>query len=228
MPVDRRDLRRRLFSLASAQGGYFTAAQAKDVGYTYPAQAHHASTGNWIRVDRGLFRLGEWVPGLHDHFARWSLWSKGRAVISHETALGVHDIGEFEASKMLTAAASVIGSEPAAIQLRYLQTLTEIAAEKNSTIVFPIPIEILSLIPNVLSRLNAGNDRSGGGDLPDDSTLASLDTLPVPSSAGSLPQGESSLSDPNDEEMKERLAERSRFLEGDVDASTDEEPLPDR
>lgn len=100
MPVDRRDLRRRLFALASAQGGYFSAAQAKDVGYTYPAQAHHASTGNWIRVDRGLFRLGEWVPGLHDHFARWSLWAKGRAVISHETALGVHDIGEFEASKI--------------------------------------------------------------------------------------------------------------------------------
>lgn len=100
MPVDRRDLRRRLFALASIQGGYFTAAQAKDVGYTYPAQAHHASTGNWVRVDRGLFRLGEWVPGLHDHLARWSLWSKGRAVVSHETALGVHDIGEFESPKI--------------------------------------------------------------------------------------------------------------------------------
>jgi predicted transcriptional regulator of viral defense system len=100
VPNDRRDLRRRLFALASTQGGYFRAAQAKDVGYTYPAQAHHASTGNWVRVDRGLFRLGEWVPGLHDHLARWSLWSKDRAVVSHETALGVHDIGEFESAKI--------------------------------------------------------------------------------------------------------------------------------
>jgi predicted transcriptional regulator of viral defense system len=100
VPTDRRDLRRRLFALASTQGGYFTAAQAKEAGYTYPAQAHHASTGNWVRVDRGLFRLGEWVPSLHDHLARWSLWSKDRAVVSHETALGVHDIGEFESAKI--------------------------------------------------------------------------------------------------------------------------------
>ncbi len=100
MPVDRRELRRRLFALASAQGGYFSAAQAITVGYTYPAQAHHVSAGNWIRVDRGLFRLGEWVPGLHDHFARWSLWSKGRAVVSHDSALGLHEIGEFESSKI--------------------------------------------------------------------------------------------------------------------------------
>lgn len=100
MPVDRRDLRRRLFALASAQGGYFSAAQAKEVGYSYPAQAHHGSAGNWTRVDRGLFRLSEWVPGVHDHLAKWSLWSKGRAVVSHETALGVHDVGEFDSPKI--------------------------------------------------------------------------------------------------------------------------------
>ena len=100
MVVDRRDLRRRLFALASTQGGYFSAAQAKQVGYSYPAQAHHVSAGNWIRVDRGLFRLSEWVPGVNDHLAKWSLWSKGRAVVSHETALGVHDIGEFDSPKI--------------------------------------------------------------------------------------------------------------------------------
>ena len=100
MPVDRRELRRRLFSLASVQGGYFSAGQAKEAGYSYPAQAHHVSATNWIRVDRGLFRLTEWVPGTHDHLARWTLWSKGRGVVSHETALGVHDIGEFESPKI--------------------------------------------------------------------------------------------------------------------------------
>ena len=89
-----------MFALASVQGGYFSAAQAKEIGYSYPAQAHHGSAGNWIRVDRGLFRLNEWVPSLHDHLARWTLWSKGRGVVSHETALGVHDIGEFESPKL--------------------------------------------------------------------------------------------------------------------------------
>lgn len=100
MPVDRRDLRRRLFSLAAQQGGYFTAAQAKDLGYSYQAQAHHVSAGNWHRVDRGLFRLAEWVPELHDDLRRWTVWSKGRAVVSHETALSVHDAGELESGRV--------------------------------------------------------------------------------------------------------------------------------
>ena len=55
----------------------------------------------------------------------------------------IHAQGEFEASQQLAAAAQVIGGEPSALQLRYLQTLTEIAAEKNSTIVFPLPLDIL-------------------------------------------------------------------------------------
>jgi regulator of protease activity HflC (stomatin/prohibitin superfamily) len=53
----------------------------------------------------------------------------------------IHASGEFEASKQLTEAADTLARQPAAIQLRYLQTLTEIAAEKNSTIIFPVPIE---------------------------------------------------------------------------------------
>src|SRR5688572_4974794 len=55
----------------------------------------------------------------------------------------IHAEGEFSASQQLANAAQVIGSQPATLQLRYLQTLTEIAAEKNSTIVFPLPIEML-------------------------------------------------------------------------------------
>jgi regulator of protease activity HflC (stomatin/prohibitin superfamily) len=54
----------------------------------------------------------------------------------------IHAEGEMQASEKLAQAANVIGREPAAIQLRYLQTLTEIASEKNSTILFPLPIEI--------------------------------------------------------------------------------------
>jgi predicted transcriptional regulator of viral defense system len=100
MGVDRRDLRRRLFSLAAEQGGYFTAAQAKNLGYSYQAQAYHVSAGNWHRIDRGLFRLVEWVPELHDDLRRWSVWSKGRAVVSHETALSVQDVGEFESARV--------------------------------------------------------------------------------------------------------------------------------
>lgn len=55
----------------------------------------------------------------------------------------IHAEGEFQASQKLADAAKIISSEPATLQLRYLQTLTEIATEKNSTIIFPLPIELI-------------------------------------------------------------------------------------
>jgi len=55
----------------------------------------------------------------------------------------IHAEGEFAAAQRLSDAAEVIGREPATLQLRYLQTLTEIATEKNSTIVFPLPIDTI-------------------------------------------------------------------------------------
>ncbi len=67
----------------------------------------------------------------------------------------IHASGEFEAAQQLREAANTIAKEPVAIQLRYLQTLTEIAAEKNSTLVFPIPIEFLKAFGGVAS---GGND----------------------------------------------------------------------
>jgi regulator of protease activity HflC (stomatin/prohibitin superfamily) len=56
----------------------------------------------------------------------------------------IHAAGELEASTKLAEAANVLEKEPAAIQLRYLQTLTEIGVEKNTTIVFPLPVDIIS------------------------------------------------------------------------------------
>jgi regulator of protease activity HflC (stomatin/prohibitin superfamily) len=58
----------------------------------------------------------------------------------------IHAAGELEASEKLAQAAHVIAAEPIAITLRYLSTLTEIATEQNSTIVFPLPIEMLNLL----------------------------------------------------------------------------------
>jgi len=74
----------------------------------------------------------------------------------------IHAEGEFTASQQLAAAAEVIGSQPATLQLRYLQTLTEIAAEKNGTIVFPLPLDLVEAFLKLKLKLNllppAGND----------------------------------------------------------------------
>jgi regulator of protease activity HflC (stomatin/prohibitin superfamily) len=58
----------------------------------------------------------------------------------------IHADGEFQASQKLADAAKILQTEPAAIQLRYLQTLTEIGVEKNTTIVFPLPIDIVNTL----------------------------------------------------------------------------------
>jgi regulator of protease activity HflC (stomatin/prohibitin superfamily) len=57
----------------------------------------------------------------------------------------IHADGEFQASQKLSEAGAVIAQEPTTLQLRYLQTLVEIASEKNSTIIFPLPIDLISM-----------------------------------------------------------------------------------
>jgi regulator of protease activity HflC (stomatin/prohibitin superfamily) len=64
----------------------------------------------------------------------------------------IHAEGEMQASAKLAEAATVMATAPNAIQLRYLQTLTEIATEKNSTIIFPVPIDIIDSLKNFLDR----------------------------------------------------------------------------
>lgn len=64
----------------------------------------------------------------------------------------IHAEGEMLASTQLAQAAAVIGSQPAALQLRYLQTLTEIAVEKNSTFVFPLPLDLVTPLMQVMQR----------------------------------------------------------------------------
>ena len=60
----------------------------------------------------------------------------------------IHAEGEFQASQRLSDAAGIMSANPTTLQLRYLQTLTEIATEKNSTIIFPLPIDILAPLIN--------------------------------------------------------------------------------
>ena len=99
MKRDPRDNARALYQTADAQGGYFTAAQALRAGYAYSQQHFHVERGNWLRVDRGLFRLRDYPPGEREALIRWSLWSRNRqgvpqAVVSHDTALTVHELSD--------------------------------------------------------------------------------------------------------------------------------------
>src|SRR6266851_2878495 len=66
----------------------------------------------------------------------------------------IHAEGELQASTQLAQAAAVIGSQPSTLQLRYLQTLTEIAVEKNSTIIFPLPLDLIEPFLSTVRRAN--------------------------------------------------------------------------
>ncbi|MDT8429183.1 MAG: slipin family protein [Pseudomonadales bacterium] len=64
----------------------------------------------------------------------------------------IHALGEFEASQKLVEAAGLLAQQPESLQLRYLQTLTEIAGEQNSTIVFPLPMNLLEGLSKAFSK----------------------------------------------------------------------------
>jgi regulator of protease activity HflC (stomatin/prohibitin superfamily) len=64
----------------------------------------------------------------------------------------IHAEGEYTAAEKLSMAAEVIQKQPAALQLRYLQTLVEIGAEKNTTVVFPLPVDIIASLTRALDR----------------------------------------------------------------------------
>ncbi|MBF0566484.1 MAG: slipin family protein [Nitrospirae bacterium] len=68
----------------------------------------------------------------------------------------IHAEGEQQAAQKLADAAKIIATEPATLQLRYLQTLTEISAEKNSTIIFPLPIDLITPFLNLIKPKNEG------------------------------------------------------------------------
>ena len=78
----------------------------------------------------------------------------------------IHAEAEFQASQTLVDAARILGSVPAAMQLRYLQTLAEIGAEQNSTIVFPMPIDIIKPFLDLLEKADASQRANGGLPLP--------------------------------------------------------------
>ncbi len=97
----------------------------------------------------------------------------------------IHAEGELQASAQLAQAANVIGSQPATLQLRYLQTLTEIAVEKNSTIIFPLPIDLIEPLLGIMRHREAassvdGHDRSPVYSTPDMPTPAVYPTQPSP------------------------------------------------
>lgn len=90
-----------LYQVASLQGGYFTAKQAKAVGYTKQNIAHHVNARRFERVSRGFYRLREFPAQPHeDVIAAWVKAGPNRAVVSHETALALYELSAVRPRKI--------------------------------------------------------------------------------------------------------------------------------
>ncbi len=136
---DRNQLRRNLVAIAGPQSGHFTAAQAITAGYSYPAQRYHAQRGNWLRIDRGIYRLAEWPTGAREDLVRWSLWSHERGVVSHETALSIHELGDVDPVRChLTVPRNFRQSDPAVVLHRADLPAGDIAAHEGYRVTTPL------------------------------------------------------------------------------------------
>jgi predicted transcriptional regulator of viral defense system len=84
-----------LFALASEQAGYFTGAQAHACGYSWVMLSHHAATGRFIRLRRGLYRLRDYPSSPHEEvMAAWLAVGKVGAAVSHESALDLLELSD--------------------------------------------------------------------------------------------------------------------------------------
>jgi predicted transcriptional regulator of viral defense system len=94
-----------LFEIASSQGGYFTAFQAKHAGFSEKNHLYHVRAGNWIREWRGIYRLVRFPLQEDAQYSLWGIWSLNRTgvlqgVFSHETALSLFDLSDLQPEKL--------------------------------------------------------------------------------------------------------------------------------
>lgn len=100
-----RDLNKQLFEIAEPQQGVFTAKQAEDAGFLQTNHAYHAKRGDWIREERGIFRLALFPHSPEQQKVIYSLWSSNRegeiqGIYSHETALSYYELSDVNPSKL--------------------------------------------------------------------------------------------------------------------------------
>ena len=94
-----------LMAIAQDQQGYFTTKQAIEAGYADNTHTYHVRVGNWERVRRGIYRMTHLPVPEDGEMMAWLLWSRGRdekptAALSHETALSLFELGDFNPAKI--------------------------------------------------------------------------------------------------------------------------------
>jgi predicted transcriptional regulator of viral defense system len=98
--ITRNEAGDRLYATAEGQEGLFTAAQAGEAGYSAQLLGHHRRRGTFRRVRRGIYRLVRFPPGEHEDLVVAWLWAERAGTLSHDTALGLHQLSEILPAKV--------------------------------------------------------------------------------------------------------------------------------
>jgi predicted transcriptional regulator of viral defense system len=132
-----------LFEVAESQAGYFTSADAKKLGYDYPHQHFHVSQGNWIRVDHGIYRLKKFPSAKHEDMMRWWLWSRRKAVLSHDTAAAIYDLGDLLPSKIHLTVPANFRKKPVKNVVLHKAKLTDAEIDKRDDLPVTSPLRTI-------------------------------------------------------------------------------------
>jgi predicted transcriptional regulator of viral defense system len=105
MGNERNKTAKRLYEIAEGQQGFFTTKQAKAAGFAENTHPYHVQAGNWVRENRGIYRLANFPRSERPDLMLWSLWSRNRkevvqGIYSHETALSLHDLSDVMPAKL--------------------------------------------------------------------------------------------------------------------------------
>jgi len=181
---DQQEARRRLYEYAVAQGGYFTAAQARAAGYPKQLQHYHVSRGNWVREERGIYRLWEWPRGPHDDLIRWTLWTRGLGAVSHQTAMAVHEISDLMPAKIYMTVPPGFRKEPSPVIVLHRDRLAPHEIEQREGFRLTTPLRTIIDAARVAvdpERLSAAvRDAIAKGLLGDRHVEAAIRTLKGP------------------------------------------------
>lgn len=146
-----------LFEIAATQAGYFTAQQASAASYSRRNLAYHASTGRFERVSRGFYRIREFPALSHeDIVAAWVKSGPSKAVVSHETALALHDLSTARPRKIditLPREARPAGNRP---QLSAVRIHTTTRSFRPGEVVHREGVRMTSPVRTIVDAAEAG------------------------------------------------------------------------
>jgi len=153
--------RRQLFELAATQGGYFTAAQARALGYSSRSLVHHAGAGHFERVNRGFYRLAE-LPALpnEDIIAAWVKTGGDRTVVSHETALALYELAPIRPRKIHLTVARAHRPHSDRPQLPGVQIHTTTRRFRTGEVVRRFSVRVTSPARTIADAADSGTDPS--------------------------------------------------------------------